>query len=40
MGRIDEEHMTISRLGGVQTRFQLGVEKLALGGDVLSQVFF
>ena len=39
MGRVDEEHVTLSRLGGVQARLQLGLEKLGLGLDVLGQVF-
>ena len=40
MGRVDEEHMARSRLSGVQTRLQLGVEKSRLGLDVLGQVLF
>ena len=39
MGRVDEEHMTFSGLGGVQARLQLGVEKSGLVCDVLGQVF-
>ena len=39
MGRIDKEHMALPRLGGVQGGLQLGVEKIGLDGDVLSEVF-
>ena len=31
MGRIDEEHVTLSGLGGVQARLQLGLEESGLG---------
>ena len=37
MGRIDEEHMALPRLSGVQDRLQLGVEKIRLDGDLLGQ---
>jgi hypothetical protein len=40
MGRVDKEHMTGPRLGGVQARPQLGVEESRLGLDMLGQVFF
>jgi hypothetical protein len=40
MGRVDEEHMTLPRKGGVQPRPQFRVEKLGLGFDVLGQVFW
>jgi hypothetical protein len=40
MGRVDEEHMALSGLGGVQTRLQLGVEKSGLGFHVLGQLFW
>ena len=39
MGRVHEEHMARPRLGGVQARLQLGVEKSRLGLDVLGQLF-
>ena len=39
MGRVDEEHMTASRRGGIQAGLQVGFEKLGLGFDVLGQVF-
>ena len=39
MGRVHEEHVTLSRLGGVQARLQFGVEKSRLDCDVLGQVF-
>jgi hypothetical protein len=39
MGRVDEKHMTLSREGGVELRFQLLVEKLGLDFNVLGQVF-
>ena len=37
MGRIDEEHMALSRLSRVQDRLQLFIEKIRLDGDVLGQ---
>jgi hypothetical protein len=40
MGCVNEEHMTIPCLSGIQTRLQFGVEEIGLGGNVLGQVFF
>ena len=31
MGRVDEEHMTVTRSSGVQTWLQFGVEEIGLG---------
>jgi hypothetical protein len=40
MGRVHKEYVNPSRLGVIQERFQLGVEKFGLGLDVLGQVFW
>jgi hypothetical protein len=39
MGRVDEEHVSLSRHGGVQAGPQIGFEKSGLDVDVLGQVF-
>jgi hypothetical protein len=39
MGRVDEEHVTLSRHGGIEAWLQVGLEKLGLDFDVLGQVF-
>jgi hypothetical protein len=40
VGRVDEEDVASSRLGGLQPRLQLGLEESGLGLGVLGQVFF
>ena len=40
MGRVDEEHVTFTGLGGGQDRLQFGLEKSGLVCNVLGQVFF
>jgi hypothetical protein len=40
MGCVDEEHMTVPRLGGVEFGRQFFVEKLGLSFDVFGQVFW
>ena len=40
MGRVDEEHVTFTGLGGGQDRLQFGVEKSGLVCNVLGQGFF
>ena len=39
MGRVDEEHVTFTGLGGGQDRLQFGLEKSGLVCNVLGQVF-
>ena len=38
MGRVDEEHVTLTGLGGGQAWLQFGLQKSGLGCDVLGQV--
>ena len=40
MGRVDEEHVTFTGLGGGQDRLQFGLEKSGLVCNVLGQGFF
>ena len=40
MGRVDEEHVTFTGLGGGQDRLQFGLEKSGLVCNVLGQVFW
>src|SRR5262245_3496030 len=39
MGRVHEEHMTLSRHSGIEAWLQVGFEKLGLNFDVLGHVF-
>ena len=39
MGRVDEEHVTVTRLSSVQTWLQFGVEEIGLGATCSAKFF-